>query len=106
MSAHAYTQHALERMQQRGIPAPAVEAVLHCGYSAPDASGLVLETVLCGITVVTDPRTGNIVTVFTRRNPPGRVSPKRLARQEGQRMRRYLRNRRDQNYMGHLQHQL
>lgn len=103
MNVHAYSQHALERMQQRGIPAPAVEAVLRSGHTSPDATGLMLETILCGITVVTDPRTGNVVTVFTRRNPPARFSPKRLSRLEGQRIRRYLRNRRDQNWMGHLQ---
>lgn len=105
MTDHTYTQHVRERMEQRGIPVSAVEAVLRCGFTSPDSTGLMLETTLYSITVVTDPRTGNVVTVYAPRNPQARFSPKRLARMEGQRMRSYLRNRRDQNFTGHWQPQ-
>ncbi len=76
-------------MDERGVTPPMVEAVLRAGVPEPDISGLPLRTSLYGITVVVDERAGHVVTVFNRRNPPARFSPKRLARRQGQARRRY-----------------
>jgi len=88
-----YTNHALERMRERSLTIPMVEAVLRAGEIEPDLDGFGVRATLCGITVVVDAYHGAIVTVFDRRNPPARISPKRLARKPGQFRRRFERNR-------------
>lgn len=84
----ALSAHALERMAERDITVPMVEAVLRQGSATPVPEGG--ERInLCGVTVVLD--AGLVVTVFSRSAPMGRISPKRLARMPGQARRRWQR---------------
>ena len=63
------------------------------GFGWLNMEGFGLRATLCGITVVVSAIHGTVVTVFDRRNPPARISPKRLARKPGQFRRRVERGR-------------
>lgn len=93
MSGMRFSAHALERMEQRSITRPMVNAVLHCGTRQPDLDGAGERATLLGFTVVLDPTLGTVVTVFDRRNPSARFSPKRVSRLAGQHKRRMERDR-------------
>ena len=88
-----YTDHALGRMGERGITRPMVEAVLRCGTRQPDLDGTGERATLMGFTVVLDAANSAVITVFDRRNPAARTSPKRLARKAAQIRRRAERDR-------------
>ena len=93
MNAVRFTLHALERMEQRNVTPPMVEAVLRCGTRQPDLDGNGERATLLGFTVVLDPANSTVVTVFDRRNPSARFSPKRVSRLPGQHKRRIERDR-------------
>jgi len=93
MSAIRFTAHARERMVQRNVTPPMVEAVLRCGTRQPDLDGTGERATLLGFTVVLDAANCTVVTVFDRRNPSARLSPKRVSRLPGQHKRRMERDR-------------
>ncbi|MBI5520240.1 MAG: DUF4258 domain-containing protein [Desulfovibrio sp.] len=93
MAARYFTTHALERMEQRDLTRPMVEAVLRHGQSEGITAWEGERRTLCGITVVVDAQHGTVVTAFSHRNPPARRSHKRMSRLAGQHKRKMERDR-------------
>jgi len=58
------THHAEQRMDERGVGRPTLEAVLRCGETAWSRQGLRVICELCGYRVVIDPLHGAILTVY------------------------------------------
>lgn len=81
------TQHACRRMEERGITATMVSAVLHSAEREPWSYDGKENLSLCGLTAVVSRDTGAVITVFADGSARCECTPKRLAKIKSQRKR-------------------
>ena len=81
------TQHACRRMEERGITAPMVDAVLHSAEPENWSYDGKQNLTLCGLTAVVSRETGAVITVFADWSARCECTPKRKAKMRSQRKR-------------------
>lgn len=88
------TRHARERMEERGITATMVAAVVHCGEVSPGGEPGTVCHSLCGLRVLSGAEVPVVITAWAERPHPADPGPKRRARLPGQMRRRIEREER------------
>lgn len=81
------TQHACRRMEERGITATMVSAVLHSAERENWSYDGKENLSLCGLTAVVSRDTGAVITVFADGSARCECTPKRWAKLKSQRKR-------------------
>ena len=81
------TQHACRRMEERGITATMVSAVLHSAEPENWSYDGKQNLTLCGLTAVVSRDTGAVITVFADGTARCECTPKRWAKLKSQRKR-------------------
>lgn len=84
---HYLTQHALDRMAERGITTPMVNAVLNSAEPENWSYDGKENLSLCGLTAVVSRDTGAVITVFADGTTRRECTAKRLAKIKSQRKR-------------------
>lgn len=81
------TQHASRRMEERGITATMVAAVIHSAEPENWSYDGKENLSLCGLTAVVSRDTGAVITVFADGSARCECTPKRAAKMKSQRKR-------------------
>lgn len=81
------TQHACRRMEERGITATMVSAVLNSAEREKWSYDGKENLSLCGLTAVVSRETGAVITVFADGSARCECTPKRRAKMKSQRRR-------------------
>ena len=81
------TQHACRRMEERGITATMVSAVLNSAERENWSYDGKENLTLCGLTAVVSRETGAVITVFADGSARCECTPKRKAKMRSQRKR-------------------